>query len=109
MIPSKAPKGLFQLGLIVSFSLVLVAFEWTVTEWNEPAGWTYSNSNLLEAELVPVHLPAKPKPPIRAIGIAPEINPEPLPKPAPHPIPDPNFDPLEGQLFEIGLVDEGGE
>lgn len=109
MIPSKAPKGLFQLGLIVSFSLVLVAFEWTQTEWDEPAGWAYSNNNLLEAEMVPVHLPAKPIPPVRAIGIAPEINPEPPPKPAPQPITDPHFDPLEGQLFELGFVDEGGE
>lgn len=109
MIPSKAPKGLFQLGLIVSFSLVLVAFEWTQTEWDEPAGWAYSNNNLLEAEMVPVQLPAKPTPPVRAIGIAPEINPEPLPKPAPQPITDPHFDPLEGQLFELGFVDEGGE
>ena len=109
MIPSKAPKGLFQLGLIVSFSLVLVAFEWTETEWDETAGWAYSNNNLLEAEMVPVHLPANPTPPVRAIGIAPEINPEPRPKPAPQPITDPHFDPLEGQLFELGFVDEGGE
>jgi len=109
MKKSETPKGLFQLGLISALALSLAAFEWTAKEWTEPAGWSYAKHNLLEAELIPVHSPGKPLPPIRAIGVAPEIKAEPIPEPVPAPIIDPNFDPLEGKLFKLGFVDEGGD
>lgn len=95
--PNK-PQRLFHLGLITALACSLAAFEWTVVEWGQPAGWEFQAVDLLEEELVPTHVLAKPRPPVQNRILVPVIHPDPSPSVSD---PAPRKDPLLGKIQEI--------
>lgn len=96
MIQPKTPPRFFQLGLISALACSLAAFEWTVVEWGNPAGWNFQAMDLLQEELVPTHAVAKPTPPVQIPLLAPIVHPDPT-----HPDPVPSKDPLLGKIQVI--------
>lgn len=103
----------FYMGLTISFSFALLAFEWTTLETDSERIAFEGMNELLIVEEIDAHVierkkVAPPKLPTNQFQIAPD------PTPIPDPNPDPNpFDPVKGlpdiKGADIGFSDDPGD
>lgn len=74
--------------------------------WSEPAGWSYQTTSLLEIEMAPVSVLAKPVPPPRPF-IHPRVVTHPIKSNLPVPLPKPNPDIQLGPLHDFSSYGDG--